>query len=90
LPTAYATPEIRIDTTESKKKAIVEAIRNKFPQGPYQVNEIDGIRISFDDGFALVRASNTQPVIVCRFEAHTEKRLKEIRTLVENEVRELI
>ncbi|MCC6278231.1 MAG: phosphomannomutase/phosphoglucomutase [Oligoflexia bacterium] len=90
LPPAFSTPEIRIDTTEDKKRTIVEAVRKKFANGPFKVNEIDGIRISFDDGFALVRSSNTQPVIVCRFEAQSEKRLKEIRDLVEKEVKSLL
>ncbi len=90
LPIAFSTPEIRIDTTEQKKLLIVEEIRRKFPKDKYKVNEIDGIRISFDDGFALVRSCNTQPVIVCRFEALTEKRLSEIRDLVEGAVRKML
>lgn len=90
LPPAFATPEIRIDTTDDKKWTIVEGIKKQFGQGPYLVNEIDGIRISFDDGFALVRASNTQPVLVCRFEATTEKRRDEIRSLIEGAVKKLL
>jgi phosphomannomutase len=90
LPPAFSTPEIRIETTEEKKRSIVAAIKKKFGNGDFKVNEIDGIRISFDDGFALVRSSNTQPVIVCRFEAFTEARLKVIRSLVEDEVQKLL
>ncbi len=90
LPIAFATPEIRVDTTDTKKIEIVANIKKKFPAGEYKINEIDGIRISFDDGFALVRSSNTQPVIVMRFEATTEKRLREIRTLVESAVKEYL
>jgi phosphomannomutase len=90
LPPAFSTPEIRIDTTEAKKRIVVEQIRKKFGKGPYKVNEIDGIRISFEDGFALVRSSNTQPVIVCRFEATSQARLKEIRQLVEGAVKSLL
>jgi phosphomannomutase / phosphoglucomutase len=90
LPPAFSTPEIRIDTTEEKKRRIVEEVKKQFGTGKYKVNEIDGIRISFDDGFALVRASNTQPVLVCRFEATTEKRRDEIRNLVEGAVKKLL
>jgi phosphomannomutase/phosphomannomutase/phosphoglucomutase len=90
LPPAYSTPEIRIDTTEEKKRMIVEEMRKQFGNGKYKVNEIDGIRIWFDDGFALVRASNTQPVLVCRFEATTQKRCDEIRNLIEGSVKRLL
>jgi phosphomannomutase len=90
LPAAYSTPEIRIDTTEEKKRSIVLALKKEFGGGKYKVNEIDGIRISFDDGFALIRASNTQPVLVSRFEATTEKRLTEIRGLIEGAVNKLL
>ncbi|MBK9293706.1 MAG: phosphomannomutase/phosphoglucomutase [Oligoflexia bacterium] len=90
LPPAFSTPEIRIDTTEDKKRKIVEEIKKLFPANKYKVNEIDGLRISFEDGFALVRSSNTQPVIVCRFEAQTSQRLNEIRSLVEGAVKKLL
>ncbi len=85
LPHAYNTPELRIDTTEEKKQLIVEKLKEKFsqPSDDYKVNLLDGIRISFKDGWALARASNTQPVLVLRFEANTEQRLKEIQALIE-------
>lgn len=82
LPPAYNTPEIRIDTTEEKKVLIVEKLKQKFAKpnaDVKQVNLLDGIRVSYADGWALARASNTQPVLVLRFEAETEKRLNEIR-----------
>jgi phosphomannomutase/phosphoglucomutase len=50
---------------------------------------VDGVRVIFPDGWGLVRASNTQPLLVLRFEARTEGRLDEIRALVEGKVREL-
>ena len=80
LPTAFNTPEIRIDTTESKKISIVDALRKKYsaPSDRFNVNMIDGIRISFKNGWALARASNTQPVLVLRFESNTEAGLKQI------------
>ncbi len=85
LPAAYNTPEIRIDTTEEKKLLIVEKLKEHFsaPSNEYSVNLLDGIRISFADGWALARASNTQPVLVLRFEAQSEERLKVIRDSVE-------
>jgi len=86
LPSAFNTPEIRIDTTEEKKLLIVEKLKEKFsqPSPDYQTNLLDGIRISFRDGWALARASNTQPVLVLRFEAQSENRLKEIQGSIES------
>ena len=83
LPPAFNTPEIRIDTTEEKKVLIVEKVKEKFSTGKEgKVNLIDGIRISFEDGWALARASNTQPVLVVRFESNTEAGLKRIEASV--------
>ncbi len=81
LPSAFNTPEIRIDTTEEKKVLIVEKVKEAFskPSDDYQLNLIDGIRISFKDGWALARASNTQPVLVVRFEASTQGGLDRIQ-----------
>jgi phosphomannomutase/phosphomannomutase/phosphoglucomutase len=79
LPSAFNTPEIRIDTTEEKKVLIVEKVKEKFADDKtVKVNLIDGIRISFEDGWALARASNTQPVLVVRFEANSAAGLKRI------------
>ncbi len=84
LPAAYNTPEIRIDTTEEKKVLIVEKVKEAFskPSDDYKVNLIDGIRISFKEGWALARASNTQPVLVVRFESNTPEGLKKIEKSV--------
>jgi phosphomannomutase / phosphoglucomutase len=68
LPTTYATPEIRFDTDEARKFAIVKAAVEHF-SAKYPTDTIDGVRISWPDGWGLVRASNTQPVLVLRFEA---------------------
>lgn len=88
LPPAFNTPEIRIDTTEEKKVLIVEKVKEAFskPSDDFKVNLIDGIRISFNDGWALARASNTQPVLVVRFESSTEAGLKKIQDSVMNVV----
>lgn len=88
LPPAYCTPEIRIDTTEEKKHAIVSALKEKFSvKSPdYTANLLDGIRVSFKDGWALSRASNTQPVLVLRFESTSEAGLNRIRQEFESVV----
>jgi phosphomannomutase / phosphoglucomutase len=89
LPPAFNTPELRIETTEEKKILIVSKLKEAFPGGPksdYSLNLIDGVRISFQDGWALARASNTQPVLVLRFESSTEAGLKSIRDRVETVV----
>ena len=82
VPKTCATPEIRVDCTDDKKAEIVRRIKKHFQNTPGIV-EIDGIRIPFKDGWALVRSSNTQPVIVLRFEAASEKSLQKIRDEVE-------
>jgi len=83
MPYYENTPEIRTDVTEDSKWKIVEDVREHFNK-EYDTIEIDGVRILFDDGWGLVRASNTQPVIVTRFEAKTKSQLNEIKNLVHN------
>lgn len=77
---AFFTPEIRIDTTEEKKHSIVSSLIKKFgEQKVLPVNLIDGVRVSYPDGWALARASNTQPVLVLRFESSSQAGLDRIR-----------
>lgn len=86
LPPAFNTPEIRIDTTEEKKLLIVQKMIEAFPGGPgadYKVDFTDGIRLSFADGWALCRSSNTQPVVVVRYESSSQAGLDKIRSRVE-------
>lgn len=92
LPPAFNTPEIRIDTTEEKKHSIVERLKAEFskPGDEYEVNLIDGIRVSFKDGWALARASNTQPVLVLRFESSSAAGLDKIRGRFEKIVSEYL
>ncbi|KPK63233.1 phosphomannomutase [candidate division WOR_3 bacterium SM23_42] len=80
VPKYYSTPEIRIDTTDEAKFQIVEELKSFFKKS-YRVIDIDGVRVDFDDGWGLIRPSNTQPVLVLRFEAKTEARLEEIRKI---------
>lgn len=91
LPPSFNTPEIRVDTTEEKKILIVEKMKEAFAQpGDYQVNLTDGIRVSFPDGWALCRSSNTQPVLVLRYESNTEAGLNRIRGLFEKIVHQYL
>jgi phosphomannomutase / phosphoglucomutase len=78
VPPFVSTPEIRIDTDEELKFAIVERAAAHFAS-TRDVISVDGVRVLFGDGWGLFRASNTQPVIVARFEARTPERLQEIR-----------
>ena len=79
FPEYSSTPEIRIDVTEDQKWAVVAEAEAYFKE-KYDVIGVDGVRILFGDGWALLRASNTQPAIVARFEARSVSRLLEIRT----------
>jgi phosphomannomutase/phosphoglucomutase len=83
LPPSVSTPEIRVDCEEEKKFRLVEETKSRLKKLPYKTTDIDGVRVDFGDGWGLVRASNTQPVLVLRFEAPTQKRLDEIRATVE-------
>lgn len=85
LPKTASTPELRVDCPDEKKFEVVESIAQKY-SGSHDVITIDGARIKFSDGWGLVRASNTQAILVLRFEAGTEERLNDIRTLVEADV----
>ncbi|MDP9054272.1 MAG: phosphomannomutase/phosphoglucomutase [Acidobacteriota bacterium] len=87
LPATFATPEIRVDCADTAKFGIVSAVREKF-QRDYDVIAIDGARINFGKGWGLVRASNTQPVLVLRFEAQSPELLAGYRRLVEDAVAE--
>ncbi|RYZ96506.1 MAG: phosphomannomutase, partial [Proteobacteria bacterium] len=86
IPKTVNTPEIRVETDDEKKWGIVEAIKNAL-KAKYTTNDIDGVRVEFGDAWGLVRASNTQPVIVMRFEAQTPERLAEVRGIIEGEAK---
>jgi phosphomannomutase/phosphoglucomutase len=83
LPKMVSTPEIRVDCPDETKFQVVERMAAHFRQTTHNVIEIDGVRILFDQGWGLVRASNTQPVLVLRFEAKEEGLLEEYRAEVE-------
>lgn len=88
IPKTYSTPEIRIDFPDNIKFDVVKKVTEYF-RDRYNVIDIDGVRVLFDDGWGLVRASNTQPALVLRFEAMTEKRCNEIQTLIETVLNEI-
>ena len=83
VPQTFTTPEIRVECPDDKKFAVVQKVTDFFRE-KYNVIDIDGVRVLFEDGWGLVRASNTQPALVLRFEAISEDRLIEIRNLIES------
>ena len=89
LPPTFSTPEIRIDCPDAIKFQLVEAIADEFLK-TNEVITIDGARIIFEHGWGLVRASNTQAILVLRFEADTDEDLRVIRQTVESRVYSLI
>jgi phosphomannomutase / phosphoglucomutase len=89
LPATVYTPEIRQECPDEKKFEAVRALTEEFKR-TNEVIDIDGARIIFDDGWGLVRASNTQPVIVLRFEAGSNESLSRIRKLVESKLSRFI
>ena len=87
LPHYYSTAETRIPCPDEKKFQVVNKLVEQFRQ-QYEVIDIDGVRVLFDDGWGLVRASNTQPVLVARCEAKTEEGLQKICAIIKNAIRQ--
>lgn len=81
IPQYFSTPETRLECPEEKKFEIPEVMKREFSK-QYRVIDIDGARVEFGDGWGLVRASNTQPVVVVRFEARSPERLAEIQAMM--------
>ncbi len=96
LPRTYNTPEIRFDCPDHMKFKVVEKAKDIFmhagglPQKPREVITVDGIRAVFEKGWGLIRASNTQPVLVMRFEANDPSALESIKTMMEEKVSSII
>jgi len=80
IPRMVNTPEIRMDCPDEKKFQVVAELAEGFKK-EYKVIDVDGARVLFDEGWGLIRASNTQPMLVLRFEARNEARLEEIRQI---------
>jgi phosphomannomutase/phosphoglucomutase len=83
VPETFATPEIRVDCDDALKFDLVQRVVEHY-RPTHELIDIDGARIQFDGGWALVRASNTQPVLVLRFEAESPQRLESIRARVQS------
>jgi phosphomannomutase / phosphoglucomutase len=86
VPRTHATPELRVDTVEEKKFDLVRRATELLRAAGHSLVDVDGVRVTFSDGWGLIRASNTQPILVLRFEARTPERLEEIRRLIEGTV----
>ncbi len=89
VPKTFITPEIRVDCPDEIKFKVVEKVKEELGKD-HSIIDVDGVRAQFGDGWGLVRASNTQPVLVLRFEAMSEKRLREIKKLVEDRVQSAV
>lgn len=96
LPKTYNTPEIRLDCPDAIKFTVVEKVKELYVNGqglsqkPREVITVDGIRAIFEKGWGLIRASNTQPVLVMRFEAQDPASLDSIKTMMERQVSALV
>lgn len=77
-----STPEIKIHIEENEKQKIIDKVKDFAIKNNYKIETIDGVRIKFNDGWSLVRASNTGPNLTLRFEAKTEERLNEIKDMI--------
>jgi len=89
VPESYCTPEIRWECPDEIKFALIERLKREWREG-HEVIELDGLRVRFPQGWGLVRASNTQPALVLRFEGMTPQALREIRETMEEKVRSLM
>lgn len=97
IPKVYNTPEIRFECPEDKKFEVVRKLSEKFKNylkdGKFGINEIidiDGIRVVFENGWGLLRASNTQPVLVMRFEATNKNDMNKYREIIEKELKKIL
>ncbi|MBM3324628.1 MAG: phosphomannomutase, partial [Calditrichaeota bacterium] len=84
VPKTFTTPEIRVDCPDEKKFEVVQKTRDAFRRRGLPMFDLDGVRVTFPGGWGLVRASNTQPVLVLRFEADSPERLTQIQKNVED------
>jgi len=87
LPRVWSTPEIREECTEEQKFALVDIVRRRLADEGMDVIDIDGVRVEFPDGWGLLRASNTQPVLVMRFEAESSEALEGYERMIRRHLR---
>ncbi|MCU0701225.1 MAG: phosphomannomutase/phosphoglucomutase [Myxococcaceae bacterium] len=88
VPVTYSSPELRFDTVEEKKVALVKRCTEKLRAKGLTLIEVDGVRATWPDGWGLIRSSNTTPILVVRYEAKTKERLEEIRALIDGTIAE--
>ncbi|OPY67649.1 MAG: Phosphomannomutase/phosphoglucomutase [Syntrophorhabdaceae bacterium PtaU1.Bin034] len=89
LSPSFSTPEIRIDCPEHKKFKVVKRITDYYRE-KFDIVDTDGVRVMLPDGWGLVRASNTQAILVLRFEAESEQALERIRAMVETDLERIM
>jgi phosphomannomutase/phosphoglucomutase len=89
LPKLYSTPEIRIDCPDNVKFQVVKRL-TEYYKSKYKVIDIDGVRAVFNDGWGLVRPSNTGPILVLRFEAESEDALERIQKMVTKDLTDIM
>lgn len=90
LPRYSSSPEIRIQCSDIKKFRVIEYLKNKFEKEGWKLCTIDGIRVEFEDAWGLVRASNTEPTLVLRFEAKNKERLDSVQKHILKETKKAI
>ena len=86
----YSTEEIRVTVNDTKKEEIIKSIKNYALSKNYNCNFIDGVRVEYEDGFSLIRKSNTGPTITMRFEAKTKEKLDERQKEFTDKLNEII
>ncbi len=86
VPVTYSSPELRFDTVEEKKFALVKRCTEMLRAKGLEIIDVDGVRVVWPDGWGLIRASNTTPILVVRYEAKIKPRLEEIRALIDGTI----
>ncbi len=89
LPTSYSTPELKVQMQEGENHRFIEEFRDVARFEGAEISTIDGLRADFPDGWGLVRASNTTPILVVRFDAETKEALQRIKTVFSSQMLEL-
>ena len=89
LPKYYSTPEIRLEAESDEEIFRIAKEAIDYFNANYDCSTVDGVRIKFGDGWGLVRSSNTQPVIVWRFESNTKERMEEIQSIIMKKLQEI-
>lgn len=86
LPTLPSTPEMRFDCADDRKFGVVAEVRDRLASAGHRINDVDGVRVTSEDGWWLLRASNTQAMLVARCEARDEAALSRVRSALEAEL----